>query len=141
MKQGPIVIVDDDEDDILILKEIFADLGVRNKVQWFATCPAAFDYLLQTAEQPFLILSDVNLPGQDGISFKQDIDNNQVLRNKSIPFIFYSTYVDQRVVTKAYTEMTVQGFFKKGNSYEKVRSDVKLIIDYWMSCRHPNNKE
>ena len=46
MKQGPIVIVDDDEDDILILKEIFADLGVRNKVQWFATCPAAFEVMM-----------------------------------------------------------------------------------------------
>ena len=141
MKEGPIIIVDDDEDDILILKEIFADLGVKNKVNWFSTCPAAFEYLLKTTEQPFLIICDVNLPDQGGISFKQDIDNNKKLRKKSIPFIFYSTYVDQREVTKAYTEMTVQGFFKKGNSFDKVRSDIKLILDYWMACRHPNTKE
>jgi response regulator RpfG family c-di-GMP phosphodiesterase len=139
MHDGPLILVDDDEDDKLILEEILRDIAIKNQVRWFSNCKDAFDYLLHTSEKPFVILCDVNLPGQDGISFKQEIDGNPFLRQKSIPFVFYSTYVDQRLVTKAYTEMTVQGFFRKSNSYEEVKSDMRLILEYWKRCHHPNS--
>jgi hypothetical protein len=47
------------------------------------------------------------------------------------PFVFYSTFVSQEVVNEAYTQMTVQGFFKKGTSYKEIKSDIKMIVDYW----------
>jgi response regulator RpfG family c-di-GMP phosphodiesterase len=141
MKTGPIIFVDDDEDDKIILEDVLRDLDMKNKVNWFSNCRDAFDYLLHTDDKPCIILCDVNLPGQDGIGFKQDIDNNSMLRQKSIPFVFYSTYVDQRVVNKAYTEMTVQGFFRKRNSYEEVKNDISLILNYWMVCKHPNSND
>lgn len=139
MKSGPIIIVDDDADDVSILEEIFAELEVKNRIKWFGSGPEAYAYLLSTQDQPFLIISDVNLSGQNGIDFKKDIDSNPILRKKSIPFIFYSTYVDQKVVTTAYTEMTVQGFFKKKNSFSEVKDDMRRIIDYWKNCKHPNS--
>jgi hypothetical protein len=37
-------------------------------------------------------------------------------------------------------EMTVQGFFQKGYSYEEIKTTIKLIVDCWMVCKHPNEK-
>lgn len=138
-KTGPIVIVEDDRDDKEILEEVLKELNMPNKIVWFTVCDNAFDYLKATREQPFIILSDVNLPRQSGMEFKRRIDNDKQLRSKSIPFVFYSTSVDPNYVTEAYTQMTVQGYFSKGNSYAEVKRKIKLIMDYWNDCKHPNS--
>lgn len=136
---GPIILVEDDPDDETLLSDIFEELNITNRRVWFRNSKPAFNYLKTMPEQPFLILSDVNLAGDSGIEFKRRIDNDPQLRAKSIPFVFYSTSVDQRAVNEAYTKMTVQGFFKKGNNYEKMKKDIKLIFDYWQNCKHPNS--
>jgi CheY-like chemotaxis protein len=139
-KSGPIVIVEDDADDKGVLEDVLKELNMSNKVIWFARCDEAFNYLKSTADQPFIIFSDVNLPGENGIEFKRKIDNDQELRKKSIPFVFYSTSADQRSVNEAYTRMTVQGFFQKGQTYDEIKNNIKLICDYWKACIHPNTK-
>ena len=136
--KGPIVIVEDDEDDIAIMVDILDGLEVSNKVHQFNKTDEAFHYLKTTSEQPFIIICDVNLPGTNGIDFKRRIDSDDYLRQKSIPFIFYSTSVDKKSVNEAYTKMTVQGFFQKSNSYESIKQDIELIIKYWKACKHPN---
>jgi len=137
-KSGPIVIVEDDLDDQNILDEAIRESGTKNEIIFFSTGPSAFEFLKQTKSQPFLILSDINLPVQTGIEFKKRIDEDPELRQKSIPFIFFSTSVEKSAVTKAYTEMTVQGFFKKSNTYDELKSVIRLIMDYWKLCKHPN---
>lgn len=137
-KSGPIIIIEDDADDKDIFEEILKDLKVTNPTVWFTRCEDAFLYLKTTSEQPFLIFSDVNLPKQNGIEFKRMIDGDAELRKKSIPFVFYSTSVAQKIVNEAYTKMTVQGFFQKANSYDEVKNTIRLILEYWAECKHPN---
>ena len=139
MKSGPIILIEDDADDKEVLESIFRELKVLNQLVWFSKAAGAFDFLKATPEQPFLIFCDVNLPVEDGVSFKRRIDADPYLRQKSIPFVFYSTSIDQQTVNEAYTEVTVQGFFQKGSTYEEIKNTVKLIVDYWMQCRHPNS--
>lgn len=138
MKAGPIIVVEDDPDDEAIFEEILQELGVTNKLRWFIKSSDALDFLKTTKEKPFLIFSDVNMPGDSGIEFKRRIDQDPQLRQKSIPFVFYSTGVDQRAINEAYTKMTVQGFFQKSNSYQEIKKTIKMILDYWMECKHPN---
>ena len=135
---GPIIYIDDDEDDHEIFLKVISDLRVPNAVIGFTTCQEAFDYLKATTEQPFIIICDVNIPVQSGIELKIEIDADDQLREKSIPFIFYSTSVDQRFVNLAYTQMTVQGYFRKENNYQDVKEVINSIVNYWKQCRHPN---
>ena len=139
-KSGPIIVVEDDPDDKDILEDVLKDLSIANSLIWFTNGPAAFHYLKTTSEQPLIILSDVNLPIQSGIEFKRQIDADSELRQKSIPFVFFSTSIDQAAVNEAYTKMTVQGFFQKPSSYEEVKNVIKLIVEYWKICRHPNSE-
>jgi len=139
MKSAPIVLIEDDTDDKEILEMILQDLGISNSLIWFADGRAAFEHLKTTTEQPFLILSDVNLPGMSGVEFKKKIDEHPELRKKCIPFVLYSTSVDKQTVEDAYTKMTVQGFFKKNSGYDDIKNTIRVIHEYWTICRHPNS--
>jgi len=138
-RTGPIILIDEDPEDEELLREVLHELGIKNKLINFDVCPKAFDYLKSTSDNPFLIISDINLPKQTGVEFKRQIDEDPQLRAKSIPFVFLSTSIDEKTVNVAYKEMTVQGFFQKPNSYEKFVTVIKLMMDYWMLCRHPNS--
>jgi len=138
-KSGPIIIIEDDPDDEGIMEEIIKELNFTNKLVYFTNSTDAFDYLKTTSDQPFIIFCDVNIPDQTGIEFKRQIDEHKELKKKSIPFVFYSTSVDPSFVNEAYTQMTVQGFFKKENSYEEIKKSLSVIFDYWQLSKHPNS--
>jgi response regulator RpfG family c-di-GMP phosphodiesterase len=138
-KPGPIILIDDDPEDEELLREVLHKLGIPNELIHFEVCSKAWVYLKTTQDNPFLIISDVNLPIQSGIEFKRQIDEDPQLRSKSIPFVFLSTSIDQHSVNMAYKEMTVQGFFKKPNSFNELTAVIKLLMDYWKLCRHPNS--
>jgi len=139
-KTGEILIIEDDADDRHLLTSIFDELGIKNPVRWFETTEQALEYLSTTARSIYIIFSDVKVPGKDGLEFKKLIDSDPKLRKKSIPFVFYSTMANQKDVNQAYTEMTVQGFFRKGSDYETVKNTFRIIFDYWSISKHPNTQ-
>ena len=67
------------------------ELRVKNKVIAFNTAESALNFLYQTKEEPFLIISDINMPKMDVIAFKKRIDSCAILNSRSIPFVFVST--------------------------------------------------
>jgi CheY-like chemotaxis protein len=136
---GPIIVIDDDKDDQELLQDVIDDLEINNKLVFFERGAEAFDFLKTNTEQPLVILSDINLPQQSGVEFKRHIDNDPQLRKKSIPFIFFSTHIDKKIVDIAYRELTIQGFFQKSGNYEELKNTVKQIIEYWKICKHPNS--
>jgi CheY-like chemotaxis protein len=138
-KSGPILIVEDDHDDQELLKEVFNDLIISNTIRFFSTCLSLLDYLKTTIERPFLIICDINVPQMDGLELRKEINENEFLRKKSIPFIFLTTTSTKSVIEEAY-EMMVQGYFVKPNSIQEIKETIKMIIDYWKVCRHPNTE-
>lgn len=137
-KPGPIVIVEDDYDDKEIFESIVRDLSFTNRIEWFTEVTSAYDYLHETKENVFLILSDLNMPGKNGLQFKQLIDQTPGLRMRCIPFIFFSTNAIKTEVLQAYEQVPVQGFFKKGTNYSQMKEMVEVILKYWTYCKHPN---
>jgi len=138
MKTGPIIVLDDDEDDLEIFSAVLKELDIKNDLISFKLSEDAYYYLKNTSDQPLIIFSDINLPKENGINFKKRIDEDPQLRCKSIPFIFYSTVVNQSMVNEAYTQLVVQGFFQKPSRHEDIKRQIKIIYDYWCLCRHPN---
>jgi CheY-like chemotaxis protein len=138
-KSGPIVVIEDDLDDQEIVTMIVTEIGIKNEMVFFSNAQGAFQFLKSTLEQPFIILCAINLPGMDGLELKRQVDEDHELRQKCVPFIFFSTAATKDVVTEAFTEMNIQGFFEKSNKLEELRSSLKTILDYWKLCRHPNS--
>lgn len=136
-RKGPIVIIEDDLDDQEILKEVLKSLQVQNELRTFNNCVSAYDYLENTNDKPFLIFSDINLPGMSGADLKRKINANTRVRRKSIPFIFLTTTSNPKAVLDGY-ESLAQGFFTKPNSIEDLKQMVGMILNYWKISQHPS---
>jgi CheY-like chemotaxis protein len=134
--QGPIIIIEDDKDDQEILADVIKELEVKNAVHFFGSCHQAFNYLMDTKEKPFLIISDVNLPDMTGLEFRKKILENDHMRKKTIPFIFLSTSSRNESVIEGY-ELLVQGYFQKPNSIKELKEIIAKVINYWQVCKHP----
>lgn len=137
MISKPIIIIEDDPDDQDILREIFEELEVKNELIFFYDPILAMVHLKTNSKTPFLILCDINMPKQTGLPFKKEIDDDPVLKLKSIPFVFFTTSSSQYDVNKAYLEMTMQGYFPKSHNYENMKSTISAIITYWRLCLTP----
>lgn len=136
-KGGPIIIIEDDIDDQEILAEIFTELNYRNEIIFFGDGEQALDFLINTATEPFIIFSDINMPKLNGVELREKVHNNEDLRLKSIPYLFFTTTAEQKHVIDAYSK-SIQGFFIKPTNFEKLKRMIKVIVEYWQECVSPN---
>jgi len=136
-KIGPIIIIEDDTDDQEILTEIFQELNYKNELIFFGDSIKALEYLTDTDTEPFLVLSDINMPKLNGMELREKIHNNEDLRLKSIPYLFFSTSAEQQHVIDAYSR-SIQGFFVKASNYDKLKNTLIKIVEYWQECESPN---
>ena len=136
-KGGPIIIIEDDLDDQEVLSEVFQELAYKNEIIFFGDGEKALEYLINTKVEPFIIFSDVNMPKLSGMELRQKVHENEALRLKSIPYLFFSTSAEQDHVVDAYSK-SVQGFFVKPSSYSEIKETIKTIVEYWNKCVSPN---
>ncbi|QHW01008.1 response regulator [Spirosoma endbachense] len=136
---GPIICIEDDKDDQLLIAEAIKELQILNEVCFFFDGEAALEFLKSTPKKPFLILCDTNLPLINGIELRKRLNENEYLRRKSIPFVFITTSANPALVQIAY-DITVQGYFKKPYTYIELKRQIKLIIAYWSECLHPTSE-
>lgn len=139
-KTGPIIVIEDDPDDQELLVEIFQDLGYVNKIVYFSDGDKALEFLNRTDVQPFLILSDINMPRINGFELRNKVFTNEQLQTKCIPYLFFTTGGNKKAVMDAYA-MSVQGFFIKPSSMEGLESTIKKIVEYWQECIAPSQYE
>jgi CheY-like chemotaxis protein len=138
MTGGPIVIVEDDLDDQELYAEALHVLEIPNPIHFFNDGKQALDYLSTTEEQPFIILSDINMPGMTGLELKKYIHDDAYLSAKGIPFVFISTSVNPVSIRHAHA-LSVQGYFEKPSQMERIKVMLRRLFDYWEHCKHINN--
>jgi CheY-like chemotaxis protein len=138
MTEGPIVIVDDDQDDQEIYSEVIKNMGITNEIRIFQGGEQVLEYLSTTDEQPFIILSDINMPGMNGLELKKYMQEDVYLASKGIPFVFISTNATKASVRHAHA-LSVQGYFQKPSNIEEIKEMLGTLFTYWELSRHINN--
>ncbi|HEX8277253.1 MAG TPA: response regulator [Segetibacter sp.] len=136
-KGGPIIIIEDDIDDQEVLGEVFNELGFKNEIIFFGDSQKALDFLIETDIEPFIIFSDINMPKLTGAELREKVHNNEDLRLKSIPYLFFTTSAEQKSVIEAYSK-SIQGFFIKPISYNALKRVIRIIVEYWQECVSPD---
>lgn len=137
-RNGPVIIIEDDEDDQELLKAVFKNLDYPNELHFFADGQLALEYLNGTDKLPFIILCDINLPKLDGLELRSKIKLDAKLQLRCIPYLFFSTAASQDAVIDAYS-LSVQGFFIKQNTISELEKTISVIMEYWKRCAAPNN--
>jgi DNA-binding NtrC family response regulator len=135
MKQteGPIVIVDADENWGEVYADVIKAIDVQNEIRCFRNSEQALHFLSTTSEKPFIIIAETNLPGLSGLEFKETIQKDDFLRDKAIPFIFISSDTRAETVRTAH-KLGVQGYFKKPRELAYVEQLMIRIFEYWECC-------
>jgi CheY-like chemotaxis protein len=135
-KNGAIIIVEDDLDDQEMFKEVFNELNYQNEILFFNDGQEALAYLTAETREPFIVFSDINMPKLNGIELRKKIYENENIRLKTIPYLFFTTSAVQEAVMDAYSK-SVQGFFVKPTSFKDLKSMITTIVEYWRKCESP----
>jgi CheY-like chemotaxis protein len=135
-KTGPIIIIDDDPDDHEMIGRILSRLNLDNERKKFYDGEEALQYFLNTEDKPMLVLCDINMPLMNGLELKRNIEANDALRKKRMPFVFLTTTANPDQIVTAY-QYNIQGFFIKGQSYDELKETLIQVVSYWNKSEHP----
>lgn len=136
MKLNPILIIDDDQDDLSLIRDAALYLKIERPMHFFNSGDEIVSFLKSDRISPFLIISDVNLPGENGFKLKKRITQDEELKYKGVPFIFWSTDASEKQIQHAY-DLPAQGFFFKPSNFVDLCETFKTILDYWQKSQHP----
>lgn len=133
----PIVLIEDDSDDIQLFRMALDVLNVDAPVHCFQSAKDAIEFLNTTDTPPGLILCDNHLNAISGIDLRETLAKDPKLHRMTIPFILLSTTISDAEVNKAF-ELPVQGIFIKEASFEKYLDQLDRILKYWSCSITPN---
>jgi CheY-like chemotaxis protein len=135
-KNGPIVLIDDDEDDLRLFIEIFADMNLRNEVHLFKNTSSLIAFLQKPEVNPFLIISDIHMPMINGFQLRELVNKDESIRRKKIPYLFFSTASGLKASSED-EETDYQGIFVKPGKRSEWREVLDTIVRYWSLSMPP----
>jgi len=133
MKPVHILLVEDNEGDILLTSEAFAESRISNKMSVIKDGKAAinfFESLTDRREMPDLILLDINLPKKSGHEVLQYLKNSADF--KHIPVIMLTTSSSEKDILNSYQNY-VNCYITKPIDLNDFLSAVTKIEDFWIS--------
>jgi len=136
-KSGPVIIIEDNKDDQEMLERVFKNLKYNNDIVFFVNANSALEYLNNKDVNPFLILSDINMPHINGIELRSLVHTNEQLQLKCIPYLFFTVRSDMQSVVEAYS-LSAQGYFIKPVTIDKLENTIRKIMEYWEVCIAPS---
>ena len=134
---GVILIVEDREDDILLMRKAFDRASLINPVQIVHSGEDAVAYLSGEGKYsnraefplPVLVLLDLKMPGMDGFEVLAWIRQQEGIRG--IPVVVLTSSSEIRDVNRAYA-LGANSFFVKEFDFQNAVDLSKLLRQYWV---------
>ena len=125
----PILLVEDDDVDIMIIKRVFRDLEVLNQLVCLSDGKDALEFLRdRNNEKPCLIFLDLNMPRMNGWELLEIISTDDVLRD--IPIVILTTSDSKEDRDRAETfRPTVIGYMTKLPGYQKTVAVIRRQLE------------
>lgn len=129
-----ILLVEDNEGDVRLTREVLKDARVRNKLAVCSDGEDALDYLRRrgryaNASLPDLILLDLNLPLCDGREVLAQIKDDPILR--LIPVVVLTTSASEQDVLRSYN-LHANCYITKPVDLAQFIRVVQTIQDFWL---------
>ena len=137
---NPIILIDDDIEDIEIFQQGFKELGIENEIIVFTDGNKFYDYISTTNRKSFFIFCDINMHKINGFELKQKIFDNEEIRLKCIPFLMLSTSDASSSVLEAYS-LNVQGYFIKPQTVQGIKDMFEIVVKYWSISQRPLSEQ
>ena len=141
LKQGIILMADDDPDDRLLVKDALCEgqieARITDQLRFVDDGEDLMDYLLhrgkhadaQSSPRPDLILLDLNMPRKDGREALKEIRLQEELRN--IPVIVFSTSRADTDIKLVYS-LGANSFVTKPVAFDSLVQTLSVLARYWL---------
>ena len=120
-----LLLIEDDMDDVELLKEAFSDNNVEYEMDVIMEGDRVKPYLENAEFIPGIIIMDLNLPKTDGKEILKDIKSTDAF--KSIPLIVFSTSSSKEDVEYAYS-LGANKFITKPTTIAGWNETIEVII-------------
>jgi CheY-like chemotaxis protein len=137
-----ILLVEDNEDDVVIIQEAFAESRLVNVINTVSDGEEALTYLRRegrynVVRQPDLILLDINMPKKNGFEVMQAMKAEPLLR--TLPVIMLTTSDRDEDVIQSYANGACS-YIRKPVDLDHFQAVVKQFELYWtMISRIPSH--
>ncbi|SCZ49645.1 response regulator [Thiohalomonas denitrificans] len=136
MNKPPILLVEDDEVDVMMVQRAFKKHGIDNPLYVAESGDKALELLRGKNGPklvPKLILLDFNMPRMNGIAFLKELRADPEL--KALPTVALTSSSQPSDKATAF-EYNVAGYFIKPVSYEALVELFGSIGRYWQLSEH-----
>lgn len=137
-----ILVVDDDPNDLFLIKSAFEAVGVGSRIQTASSGDEAIAYLSGEGEfsdrrvyaYPDFVITDLKMPQGDGFAVLEHFKQNPDWA--VIPTVVLSGSEDNDDIKRAYL-LGASAYHVKPSSPVALRALVKTLHDYWLKCEVP----
>ena len=136
-----ILLVEDNEDDIIILKEVLTKHNIGQDLSTVRDGDEALDYIFKRGiytgvTTPDLVLLDLNLPRKNGMEVLKEVRNN--VAYKYLPIIVLSTSSSPDDITESY-QKHANCFITKPSDITSLDNMVQELKSFWLkTAQLPN---
>ena len=135
-KTPTLLLVEDDETDVFLVKRMLAKHGGTINIVVARDGEEALEFLSEggNVDKPYVILSDLNMPGMSGYEFLEALRADDRLKD-SVVFVFSSSVLSEDI-DRAYAK-TAAGYLIKDINPSKMTDALNLVFDYCCLVRLP----
>ena len=142
MNSGVVLYVEDEEDDVFLLRHVFKEAGITHRIVSLADGEAAIDYLKGTGQYadrsayplPILLLLDINLPLVSGLEVLSWLRSESPVAG--LPTIMLSSSSQPADVKRAY-QMGANAYLVKPSGLARLLTMAQGIRDFWLLQNQP----
>ncbi|GGQ40562.1 response regulator [Couchioplanes azureus] len=138
MSDGPILLVEDNPDDVMFTIRAFGKNHIKNEVIVASDGEEALRLLLpddgSPPLKPALILLDVNLPKVNGLEVLRHIRGNE--RTMGLPVVVLTTSNEERDIVESY-RLGANSYVRKPVVFDEFLAAAKVLGVYWLIVNEP----
>ena len=129
----PVLVVDDSEDDILLLKEAFADCPLIDVIAAVEDGETALQYMrceapFTDASRPSIVLLDINMPRMNGFEVLAEMRADS--RLAQTPVVMLTTSKQESDILRAYSDGACS-YISKPVNFDRMRQIAQRFALYW----------
>lgn len=127
---GPILVIEDSEDDFEAMKRAFRKGGLSTPIEHAWTGEEALGYLRDgTGPRPSLILLDLNMPGMGGRKLLEIVKGDEKMRETPVVVLTTSDYAAD--VRMCYA-LGANSYIQKPVDFDSLIDKLRIIKEYWL---------